>query len=478
MFHLILDTKNFYMKRVLLSCAVLSLAQSILVQSVYAQQQSYSLKELIQLAEKNPSVVSNETAVLKSADLKLSQVSAEKWLSTFQLQAFTGVVPNVDAGQAVRDKNADELLFSINSNDLENDFSLSGLGPFGRVEVQIVQPLYTWGKISGYESMAKANRQLSGHQVSELKDEVRFQVKRAFYTYLFSSEALSILDDVKAKLKGAEDKVEELLIKNSDNVEENDRLKIRVFQADVENRSLDAVKGKRLAQSALVELSGITGDWIPEWDHLQPEAVSGIEKENIISQALRGEPKFLQLEKLIEIKKSEKRTIEADLYPTLFLAGEFKYAVAPNRTDIKNPYLNDPFNTLQFGAALGIKQDLGFHRTFNKIEQIDAEIMKLESKKAQLGAVLRLEAEESFEKAIVAQAGIEVSEKGFRAARSWLTSTGLAFNLGTAPTKDVLESYAAYFKARVDLLQSIYRLNMAISELSQNVGVELVDRLK
>ena len=74
--------------------------------------------------------------------------------------------------------------------------------------------------------------------------------------------------------------------------------------------------------------------------------------------------------------------------------------------------------------------------------------------------------------------GIEINEDGFRAARSWLTSAGLSFNLGTAETKEVLESFAAYFKARADLARSIYTLNMALSELTVATGAEVVTRLQ
>src|SRR5690606_2474338 len=107
------------------------------------------------------------------------------------------------------------------------------------------------------------------------------------------------------------------------------------------------------------------------------------------------------------------------------------------------------------------------------MDQIQAEIEKLQAQKGRLASLTKIRAEEAFERAVSAMQAIQVNERGFRAARSWLTSTGLAFNLGTAPTKDVLESYAAYFKARVDLLKSIYELNMALAELSKASGREV-----
>jgi hypothetical protein len=50
--------------------------------------------------------------------------------------------------------------------------------------------------------------------------------------------------------------------------------------------------------------------------------------------------------------------------------------------------------------------------------------------------------------------------------------------LGTAETKEILESFAAYFKARADLAKSIYTLNMALSDLTVATGAEVVPRLQ
>lgn len=439
---------------------------------------SYGLPELLKLSQANKNLQDYLSAAHREAKERLNQVSAEKWLSTFELKAFTGVVPDVDAEAAVKNQNANAFLFNINSSDLENDFSFSRLGPFGRVEVKLVQPLYTWGKISSYSKMAKNNRELVAAQMDAAVDEVRYLVKRAYYTLLLSIESLAILTEVKTKLAQAEEKLEELLIKNSDNVEENDRLKIRVFMADVENRTLDASRGERLARSALYELTGLSEGWQLDQTNLSPEVVQSLAKDEILKIALKSQPEVRQLDELIQIKIAEKGAIKADLLPTIFLAGQVDYAIAPGRTDIKNPYLNDPFNEFNVGVALGLKQDLGLHRTLNKMDQIQAEIEKLQAQKGRLASLTKIRAEEAFERAVSAMQAIQVNERGFRAARSWLTSTGLAFNLGTAPTKDVLESYAAYFKARVDLLKSIYELNMALAELSKASGREVVDRLK
>lgn len=447
--------------------------------NVFAEESlQLSLPELLARAQKQANLVQHLDAITREAELKLAQVNAERWLNTLEFAAFTGVVPDVNANSAVANRDANQLLFRTESSDFENGFSVSDLGPFVQMNLKAVQPLWTGGKISGYEKMAKENIAISESEKRKQMDQVRFLVKKSYYTYLFSLEATQILEEVRTKLAQAEEQVEELLIKNAENVEENDRLKIKVFQADVENRSLDAVKGKRLALAALAELTGVLGEWQPKEANLDPEVVNGIEKQDVISKALRAKPELMQLDSLIEVKKGQKKTLKADLYPDIFVAGELKYAYAPGRTDVKSPYLNDTFNTFGMGVALGLKQDLGFHRHVNKVQQVEAEIARLTAQRARLGSLVRIQTEEAFEKAVGAQQGIEINENGFRAARSWLTSVGLAFSLGTAPTKDVLESYAAYFKARVDLIRSIYELNLALSELSQSSGLELVDRLK
>lgn len=431
----------------------------------------YALPQLLKMLESSPLLRDESDALKRMAKGKANEVEMKRWLSTFELKAYGGIVPDVE----LADKND---INSFKSFDFENNFSFRHIGGFFRTEIEAIQPLWTFGKISNYQDAAKQGFTLADWEARKRLLEFRHLVKRAYYTYLYSSESISTLQDVEKKLEEAAEKVEKQLLKDADNVSETDRLKIKVFQADVGNRRLDADRGRKLSRSALSELLGLTGDWQVEEERLTAEQVATIDKSSVVSSALRATPEIQQLSTLINIKESERLAQRADLFPTLFLAGKLNYAVAPGREDIKNPFLVDDFNKFDVGAVLGLKMDLGFYRTLNKMEQTQAEIDRLRAQKAQLTAKVKLDAEKSFEEAVAAMKGIEINEDGFRAARSWLTSAGLSFNLGTAETKEVLESFAAYFKARADLARSIYTLNMALSELTVATGAEVVTRLQ
>jgi multidrug efflux system outer membrane protein len=429
-----------------------------------------SLPELLSRAEKNASLVKDFNALRRSAELKLSQVEANRWLSNLEMKVIGGVVPDAKIDTSV------PVPYNVTSGS--DGTSFSKLGPFTQIQVEAVQPIFTFGKITAYEEMAKHAPILAELENKKKLGEIRQLVKRAYYTLLFATDSISVLHEVEVKLNEASEKVEELLIKNADNVSEIDRLKIRVFLADVKNRTLDAERGIKLSRSALSEIANLSGEWEIDEKTLQAEKGLNASKADVISWALRAKPELGQVDQLLAIKRAEKRTIQADLWPTVFIGGKLDYAVAPGRTDITNPFLRDDFNYFNIGAVLGLKQDLGLHRTIQKIDAVQAEVDRLAAQREQLEVRTRLEAEKSFEEAVSAQEGIKINEDGFRAARSWLTSAGLSFNLGTSETKDVLESFAAYFKARVDLIRSLYTLDIALSELSQTVGIEVVDRLK
>jgi outer membrane protein TolC len=445
-----------------------------------AAEERISLSELLHRAEKSAFVQAGLSAVIESARLKIDQVQMERWLNTFELSAFTGVVPDVKANDALASQNAQQLLFGLKSDQIDEG-ALSRLGPFVKSELKMVQPLYTWGKISGFEKMAEHNLQAAQAEKEKQVAELRLMVKRAYYTLQLARESSKVLEEVRNRLSEVEKKVEELLVKggkSSENVEETDRLKIRVFQADVESRSLDAYRGQKAALATLFELTGAAGNWRPSEDNLQAEVVSGIEKDALIANSMRARPELRQIEELIKIKTAEMQTVRSAYFPSFFVAGQVDFSYAPGRTDIENPYLKDDFNRFGMGAALGLKQDLGLHRTRNKLKQVAADIQALRAQRERVAIMSRLRVDEVFERAVAAQRAIEINENGFRAARSWLTSAGLSFSLGTSPTKDVLESYAAYFKARVDLLRAIYELNVSLAELSQVSGSEIVDRFK
>jgi outer membrane protein TolC len=430
----------------------------------------YTLKELFMKAEKNAALQKEFNALRSLAEAKLGEAQGLKFLPELKLKSVGGVVPD-----ATYDPNN---LNNYRSKDFENDFSFSGLGGFWRVEVEGVQPIYTFGKISNALQAARGGQQLADSEEKKRISEVRLLVKKAYYTIQLSNDSIEILKDVEAKLNDANEKVEELLIKNAENVSEIDRLKIRVFSADVKSRSLDADRAGRLSRSALAEMAGLSGDWSIDPPGLTAEKPSSLEKQDAISAALRSKPDLVQLNKLIEIKEAEARAQRANLYPNVFVAGQLEYAVAPGRTDVKNPYLVDQFNFFNVGVVLGLTQDLNIYRTLKKSDSVDAEVERLRAQRDQLSIKTKLDAERSFEEAISALQAMKINEEGFRAARSWLTSTGLSFNLGTSETKEVLESFAAFFKARVDLMRSVYNLNLALAELSAGTGLEVLERLK
>ncbi len=432
--------------------------------------ESYTLKQLFARAEKNAALQKDYDAVQRLAAAKMAQVENLKWLPSIELKAYGGVVPD-----ATVDKSN---VNSYKANDFENDFSLKGLGLMTRVEIEAVQPIFTFGKISNAIDAAKGGRILAEHENIKKSSEVKLLVKKAYYTLQLSNDSADILKEVESKLTDANEKVEELLVKNADNVSEIDRLKIRVFMADVKNRLLDVDRANRLSKSALVEMANLTGEWTLDQTNLVAEQPNNLKKEEIIQAALKSRPDLVQLSTLAQMKEAEYRAMKANLFPTIFLGGKLEYANAPGRTDVSNPYLNDPYNTFGIGFVFGLKQDLSFHRTFAKMDEVKAEADRYAAQRDQLSIKAKLDAEKAFEEAFSAIQGMQINEEGFRAARSWLTSSGLSFNLGTSETKEVLESFAAYFKARVDLVKSVYGLNIALAELSNVAGFEVLSSLQ
>ncbi len=439
--------------------------------NLFASGPVIGLSDLFERAEKNAMFEKDFNALRSLAKAKLSEVNSLRVLPSFDLKVIGGVIPDA----TVDPNNVNSFI----SKDLESDdFTFGGLGPFINVQLEAIQPIYTFGKISNYVDIAKRGQSLAEAEKNKKVAEIRYLIKKAYYTLQLSMDSLEILKDVESKLNDAAEKVEELLVKNAENVSETDRLKIKVFLADVKNRLLDADRANRLSRSALTEVAQLPQDWVLDQTSLSAEKVSDLKKEDLIAAALRRKPELQQLKDLVLNKESEYRAVQAELFPSLFLGGKLEYAKAPGRTDISNPYLNDPFNNFNFGIVLGLKQDLGFYRTLKKMEGLDAELQRLQSQKDQLEFKTKLDAEKSFEDAFSAMSAVSVNEDGFRAARSWLTSTGLAFNLGTAETKDVLESFAAYFKARFDLIKNLYTLNTSLADLSHVTGSEILDRLQ
>lgn len=415
-----------------------------------------SLEEAIHLALSKSPEVQEARSDVDIAKSKLEEVEGYRFP---QLDSTLLIGPIPDA--------RGDHLFSPDRAD-----RIDGIGLFERAEITLIQPIYAFGKITKGLEAADSGVKVYEAKVKQKQNEITLKVKEAYYGLLLARESMGVVLEAKEALGQAEEKVKELLQKEAPTADESDLLKLEAFSGEVERLRQEALKGERLALSALRVYLGISAE--EEFDiadrHLTDEDQRIDPYESYVNEALSRRPEFKQLEEGLKAREALTVVARADYYPTLFLGGFFAYGNAPGRSDIKNPFIADPFNEVVGGIALGLRWHLDFGITRGKVHSAEAELDKLRQTKEFAKSYIPLQVKKAYLELLEAEKSTPALREGYSSARRWMISALANYDFGIGPAKEIFDALEVYAKLKANYFRSIYNRHLALANLAFATG--------
>ena len=431
-------------------------------ESTYAEDGNTSTRELLTLEEciKRALTISPEVKEkeydLEIARVKLKEVNAYR----FPKLTFLGMV-----GPAPKARGD-----HIDSPDSVTE--LHGVTDFERIDINMIQPLYTFGKISNRIKAATHGINVKNAMVVQKETDIVLKTKEYYYGLLLAREIRKIIVNVKRDLDTAKEDIIDLLERGSENVDEADLHKLDTYYGEVEKYLQEVKKSIRLAHSALKMVVGLSGDI--DFD-IASTSLKQVDKEIgdlglHTEKAKEMRPEFAQIKEGLLAYGSLVKVASSGYYPSIFLGGHFSYAHSTGRTMIKNPFINDTFNHLYGGVVVGAKWDIDFGITKAKVETAQAERLKLTKTMDFAEAGIPLQVKKAYLEAEEAKNNIISSKKSYKAAKKWLVIAGANFDMGIGPAKEIFDAALAYVKMKAEYFKSIYNYNIALANLSHATG--------
>ena len=379
------------------------------------------------------------------------------WVPTLKVTAGGGYMPGqeVDAG-----------------GRLTSDFG--EVGYVARVEAEATWPLYTFGKLALIDDMGEAGRDLVAEKERVLRAEVRQQVRRLVDTLAFLDEADGLIADGRGYFDKAKKHLDKLEADDSDDYEQVDRFKLRVYEADLVRMELEARRGRQAAREALAALCGLPG---PEALELAPATfqaadVDAGQVERWVA-ALEGAPGVRVLG--VEARLAR---LQADLearrwWPDLALFGSGKYQRAdPVDNTLNGVVIYDPYNTWYAGAVLGLKWELDVVGRLAAVRKQRALAALADQKHDLYRRKLALEVREQARRLADQRRLIDVTAGAEKAARSWLVDRSNLYDAGLVEISGVIEALKEYYKRKEEHLRAVLELNLTWHEVRKLVGLE------
>jgi outer membrane protein TolC len=425
-------------------------------QTIAAEPQGWTLEQCLERALQHSPAVHEAQAEIGIAESRLAQAKAGR-LPQVTLTNIGGVV-NAAHGDAVNGRTDDDAL-----------------GPFTRGELEVVQPLYTFGRLQHEILAASKGVETQQAATTQARNAVIAAVKELYYHLLFSQQLKALLDEVQENFTKALDTAQQRLDAGEASITQQDILRLRIGLAGVTKETFTLERAIAVTQDALRRELGLppNADFRIADTNLEPAELSLQPLETYLEHVGKNRPELVRLDAGVAARQARLQAARSAYYPSFFLAGGLRYAVAPNRDDQDNPFVRDDFNYFNGGMALGLRWRLDFWMTRAKVAEQLAELSKVEVQKGSAVSGIGLDVRRRYLEVQEAQQKLEAAQTARRAARALMVSNLANFGLGIGEGKDVFESLGLYTRMASDYYTTVRDLNIAAAKLTQATGQEI-----
>lgn len=450
----------------ILSVLVLCLTTASLLAQGNPRDLVLTLAECEKLAFKNNPSIHDAKLSLETSRAKLSQARGARFLPKFELRNIWGPIPRARA--ELRDNGG-----YVISPDTST--GLGDLGFFTELGVDILQPIYTFGKLGGLMEAAHHGVEADEAKIRTEVEAVRLKIRQIYWGLILAKELLGVVRSADTELTKAENRIEEQLDEGSDEVSQTDLYKVQLFRYEINKRIRQTQDRLTLGKSAMRVTIGLDSqvDFTIASEYLDPVEIRLDSLSVYFDMAAQRRPELARLRSGILAKRALVRMQKSDYYPQFFFGAQVKLNRAPNRDDPKNPFIYNPTNFFRPGFVVGANWKLNFWQTRSKVRVAEAEFLRLAQKEEQLSQGLRLEVEKSYLELVQAQQNMQDSRKAVKTSENWLRSTSMTFDIGIGEVKDLIDAFRANGAMQAEHLGNILKFNVAAAKLSNVTGRDL-----
>jgi len=346
-----------------------------------------------------------------------------------------------------------------------------GLSPLMGLQLALIKPLHTFGKIEHYGEAAAGNIAVKQGEVKVARAQTQMDVRRAYYGFLTARDSRLFLEDLDKRVDGA--------------LESFDRRSMNGHAPRMADRyAMEAVKGlvgRYLARAGAVEKVSLDGlktlvglplsaslevaDARIEQVALPEGSLDDMVRKALVNRAEMGqvEAGMGALREMVEARRAETR-------PDLYAAVVGDVAYAPRRDTLDNPYLTDPFNHAYAAPVIGMRWNWQPGVQDARTRQAEAELRAVTEKASLARMGIPFQVAEAYHQAVGMREGLDQLKSGYQSARRWMVANFIDMEAGSVSMDQVIEAFKTYATLYGDYLLAVNEYNMQVAALRQALG--------
>lgn len=408
-----------------------------------------------------------EIALEKSPLLRTAQYRVEAAGAGVD-RARAGFLPTLNLSESFTRSDDPAFVFSSKLSQgrfTQDDFQIGHLNDPGamnnfRTILAFSQPLYTGGKASIGVERAKLTREATAQGFDRTRQEVIFQVARAYDGILLAQTDLEVAESAirsaEANRELARSRFETGL------VVESDLLSAEVRLARLQEQAITARNKLTLAKAALNDVMGLPLDEpFDVTDRLTQRPPRSQELTELERLALERRPDYRQLGLEEGALNRGIGLARAEFLPTLGATASYELNHLRFAEDGRDSWFVGV--VFQWNLFNGL-QDRA------KVAEAHARFSEIQSVRARMASRIRLETKEAFLALNTAEARIGVAQRAVGQAEEALRIVKDRYEAGLTTIVDLVASEAALTQARGNLAQALYDHNVGLAALELAVG--------
>lgn len=404
------------------------------------------------------------------------QEARARWSKSRQQQVQAWSQPysefNVTGGLALAPEVKGTAIYSP-----DTDVALSSrMGLGWSIGLEGVVPLYTFGKITNLWDAAAAQVKVSEREVEKEKNNVKQDVRRAYYGVLLARDAISLMRE-------AESRIDNYLVSLEKKVKEGDAdevtfYKLKMSRADLTARHSEATQKEAIALASLKFLTGVQGDLpLPDEPLTRVRGALG-PLATYLNAARLHRPEINMARAGLVAREAQVRLEQARYYPDIGLGLSARWAKAPGITDQQNPFVREQINVLAYGAALVLRYKLDFMPTSARVAQAQAQLEELRATERYALGGVAVEVETAYREAEDAGRRLDAYSEAAAYAKKWLILVQQGIDVGTNDEEDIVDPAKEWALKRFAVMSATYDYNVAVGKLALATGWEAVASAK
>lgn len=342
-------------------------------------------------------------------------------------------------------------------------------GVFGGARLEVLQPLYTFGKIDAAVEAGESATAMTRAQADGVQDDLALETARVYYGVALARELSRMLEDGARRIDDGLKTLEDRLRAGDPEVTVQDRLRLATFQTEVSLRSSEAREKER---TALEGLRGLVGERDADIAEGAFEAVpyTLADVDVYVRHASGASPDLRAARHGISALDHKSDLERARWWPDIALLGAVGFARAQGVDDPPSAFANDPFNNVRAEVAAVVRWTVEPAMQAARVQRAEEEHARARSLGEVAERAVEFAVRDAHNRAREARERLEVAKKGERSARGWVTSVMQADAVGTASARDLADAFLAYFTLHTRVLQSTYEWNLALASLERAAG--------